>query len=123
MSLNDLIQIGVEKQKAHKAAAAAEKAAKAELEEIKFQIQEACEKAGVDSASIKGFANITVGTKEMPTVKDWDAVAGFIKKHDALHLFQKRIMQGAFEEYRNQGIEVPGIDVFEKTTVTIRDLS
>lgn len=123
MTLNELIQKGIEKQKIHKAIAAQEKAAKADLEAAKEEIRMACEEAGVNSASIKGFANITLTEKRLPTVIDWDALAKFIKENDALHLFQKRINQSAYEEYLEQGTEIQGIEIFPKTTVTIRDLS
>ena len=123
MSLDTLIAEGIEKQKAHRQAANAEKALKKELEDVKIRIQQACEEAGVNSASIKGFANVSVTTKDMPTVKDWDLVANYIKQNDALHLFQKRIHQSAFEEIVAMGNTIPGIETFEKTNVTIRDLS
>lgn len=64
-------------------------------------------------------ARITVVTKDVPQVKDWDAFwLKFDKKKDS-SLLQRRLNTAAVEERLEAGKTVPGVEIFKAVTVSI----
>lgn len=95
---------------------------KAQFKDVKYQIVKKCNELGVDSASIKGVANINVVTKKHASVHDWDALIKYMKENDAWYLFQKRIATKAYQETLElDGTDdLPGCATFEQEDVNIR---
>lgn len=82
--------------------------------------------AGESNAITGRVAKVSIGTKEVPTVKDWpklwahiiklakrDPVAGF-------SLLQKRPSEAVFRELWEAGEKVPGVDRFTVKKVSVR---
>lgn len=54
-----------------------------------------------------------------PKVEDWDLVYGYISKHGAFELLQKRLGEKAVEERWEDSIAIPGIVKFPVDDLTI----
>lgn len=65
------------------------------------------------------LARVTVITKEIPRVNDWDAFYKFVKKTGQFDLMQRRLTDAAVKERWEAGKEIPGIEHFQATTVSI----
>lgn len=97
--------------------ARAERLAKAK--EVKdLQIKEAAAKvqvlallreSGLEKASGK-LATAGITTEDIPFVKDWDAVFGYIKDNDRFDLVQRRIGVVAWRDLFRDNILVPGTE-------------
>lgn len=62
----------------------------------------------IDSARGK-LATISRVSHTVPTVKDWDAVYKFVRQHDALELFERRIHRQAWRDRVEEDGQIPGI--------------
>lgn len=67
-------------------------------------------------------ARVSVVTKKVPQVQDWDKLYAHVKKTGAFELLQRRVADGAVKERWDQGKEVPGVITFNATTVSINKL-
>ena len=65
------------------------------------------------------LARVTVVTKEVPQVEDWDAFYKYVKKTGQFDLLQRRVSDGAIKERWEAGKEIPGIKHFQAVTVSI----
>ena len=65
------------------------------------------------------LARVTVVTKQVPQVKDWDAFYKYVKKTGSFDLMQKRLIYGAIKERWEAGKEVPGVGHFNAVSVSI----
>jgi len=65
------------------------------------------------------LARVTVVTKQIPQVKDWDAFYKYIKKTGSFDLMQKRLTDAAIKERWEAGKEVPGVEHFNAVSVSI----
>jgi len=65
------------------------------------------------------LARVTVVTKQVPQVKDWDAFYKYVKKTGSFDLMQKRLIDGAIKERWEAGKEVPGVGHFNAVSVSI----
>lgn len=65
------------------------------------------------------LARVTVVTKEIPQVKDWDAFYKYVKKTSSFDLMQKRITDSAIKERWEDGKEIPGVEHFNVVSVSI----
>ena len=65
------------------------------------------------------LARVTVVTKQVPQVKDWDAFYKYVKKTGSFDLMQKRLTDAAIKERWEAGKEVPGIEHFNVVSVSI----
>lgn len=90
-----------------------------ELERIKAYIYAKLVEADVDRVSVDGIS-LARSDNEVPQVTDWDAVNAYQIEHQLPDLRQRRISQALWNEMRQNGLEVPGIDVFVKQDVNIR---
>lgn len=106
--------------------ARAERLAKAK--EVKdLQIKEAAAKvqvlallrdAGLEKASGK-LATAGITTEDIPFVKDWDAVFGYIKDNDRFDLVQRRIGVVAWRDLFRDNILVPGTEAAVDTDISL----
>ena len=65
------------------------------------------------------LARVTVVTKQVPQVKDWDAFYKYVKKTGSFDLMQKRLTDAAIKERWEAGKEVPGVGHFNAVSVSI----
>lgn len=65
------------------------------------------------------LARVTVVTKQVPQVKDWDAFYRYVKKTGSFDLMQKRLTDAAIKERWEAGKEVPGVEHFNAVSVSI----
>lgn len=68
------------------------------------------------------LARVTVTTKEVPSVKDWDKLYKYIKKTGEFDLFQRRLVNDAVQERWEAGKEIPGVERFTAVSVSINKL-
>ena len=95
-------------------------AAEVEAEEkaIKAHIIEHLPKS--EASGIAGkLARVTVVTKEVPQVKDWDAFYKHVKRTGNFELLQKRVGNTAIQERWDNGKEVPGVEHFTVVTLSM----
>lgn len=65
------------------------------------------------------LARVTVVTKQIPQVKDWDAFYKYVKKTGSFDLMQRRITDAAIKERWEAGKEVPGVEHFNAVSISI----
>lgn len=64
-------------------------------------------------------ARVTVVTKEVPQVKDWDAFYKHVKKTGDFDLFQRSISKAAVQARWDMNKKVPGVESFDAVTLSI----
>lgn len=62
----------------------------------------------------------TITETIVPNVVDWDAVYAHIQETGDFYLLQKRPAAAAFRELQQSGQEVPGIEPYNKRTISLR---
>lgn len=64
--------------------------------------------------------SITISRRQVPQVKDWDKVYGFIHKSKMAYLLEKRVSSKVYNELilTIRGGKVPGVESFEKVTLS-----
>lgn len=62
----------------------------------------------------------TITTTIQPVVTDWDALHEHIKETGDFYLLQKRPAAAAFRELHQSGEKIPGMEAFEKRTISLR---
>lgn len=65
------------------------------------------------------LARVTIVTKQIPQVKDWDAFYKYVKKTSSFDLLQRRLTDSAIKERWEAGKEVPGVEHFNAVSVSI----
>lgn len=65
------------------------------------------------------LARVTVVTKEIPQVEDWDAFYKYVKKTGNFDLLQRRLTDAAVKERWEAGKEIPGVKHFQVVSVSI----
>ena len=55
-----------------------------------------------------------------PSIKDRSKFDKYVFKHRALDLFQNRISARAYQARLDEGEAVPGVSVYERTSISIR---
>ena len=68
------------------------------------------------------LARVTVITKIVPQVADWDQFYKYVKKTGQFDLMQKRLADAAIKERWDAGKEVPGIGHFNAVTISINKI-
>ena len=94
-------------------------AAKEEQKLCEQEMLELLSQLGVPRIGTKS-ANIIVTQKKIPNVADWDKFYSYIKDNDAMYLLQRRIATTAANELLGLGEEIPGVDIFETETLSVR---
>jgi hypothetical protein len=64
-------------------------------------------------------ARVTVITKVVPQVKDWDVFYKHVKKTGQFDLLQRRLTDSAIKERWENGKEVPGVEHFNALIVSL----
>jgi hypothetical protein len=73
-----------------------------------------------DASGVAGkLARVTVVTKLIPRVNDWDKLYKFIKKTGAFDLLQRRLIDTAIKERWDNGKEVPGVESFNVVSISM----
>jgi hypothetical protein len=66
-----------------------------------------------EASGVSGrIACATVTTRQVPTVEDWDAFYGYIKKKNAFDLLNKHLNVAAATERLEAGEKIPGLGEF-----------
>ena len=65
------------------------------------------------------LARVSVESKEVAQVDNWDSFYAYVKKHNAFELMQKRLSLKAVDERIADGVKVPGVKMFKLKTVSI----
>lgn len=91
---------------------------KREYEEIKDEI---LLKMKAEETTVLQAHGITIrlNTSLVPQIKDWDSLEKFILRHKRLDLFQRRISVTTYRELIEERKEVPGIEPFEKFSLSV----
>jgi len=96
-----------------------------EINNLKLEILNALQTAGMSKASSKTLT-VTVKQDVVPNVTDWDAFYAFIKKNNYFHLLQRRVSTAAWKELHEQlsakKKEVPGTEAFVKVDLSVTTL-
>lgn len=73
-----------------------------------------------ESSGVAGkVARVTVVSKDVPRVEDWDKLYKYVKKTGAFELLQRRLSDAAVQERWEAGKEIPGVGTFGVVTVSI----
>lgn len=73
-----------------------------------------------DASGIAGkLARVTVITKDVPQVTDWDAFYKYIVKTKDFSLLQRRVGDAAIKERWENKKEVPGVGHFNAVTISM----
>lgn len=88
---------------------------------VEAELLELCKTTGQDGGkTAAGTFTRTVKTRYWTS--DWDSMYRFIKEHDAPHLLERRVAQGAFKEFleQNPGVMPEGLNVDNRYSITVR---
>lgn len=73
-----------------------------------------------DASGVAGkLARVTIVTKVIAQVKDWDKFYAFVKKTNSFDLMQRRLTDTAVKERWDNGKEIPGVEPFNAVTVSL----
>ncbi len=75
-----------------------------------------------DTGASGKLARVSVVTKQVPQVKDWDKFYAFVKKTGQFDLVQRRLADTAIRERWDNGKEVPGVEAFGAVSVSLNRL-
>jgi hypothetical protein len=65
------------------------------------------------------LARVTITSKEVPQVEDWDAFYKHVKKTGEFELMQRRLSDAAINERWEAGKKVPGVKAFKATSLSL----
>jgi len=73
-----------------------------------------------EASGIAGkLCRVTVTSKQVPQVEDWDAFYKHVAKTKSFELLQRRLGDAAIKERWDNGKEVPGVGHFTVTTLSV----
>lgn len=75
-----------------------------------------------DTGASGKVARVSVGTKEIPTVEDWDVFYKYVARTKSFDLLQRRLSDSAIKERWENKKRVPGIGVFVNVVVSLNKL-
>lgn len=119
MNLQSLIAESVRLRDAAAECAKREKLLRAEKETIDEEIIALLDAAGTDQARSE-IATVSVQTKQIPNITDWESFYAFVNLHKAPYLLQRRVAQGALEEMILLEGDIEGVSFHEKRELSIR---
>ena len=96
-------------------------ALKAQQDEIKMAMKDQMRALGLTSVRT-AEGTIILSEKTRYVTNDWDSFKEFVKEHDALDLFEKRIHQGNMISFleENPGSVPPGLNSMTEYDVSVR---
>ena len=65
-------------------------------------------------------ASATISESIVPTVKDWDKFYQYINETNSLFLLEKRPSVTAYRDLLQAGEEIPGVEPFTKTKLSLK---
>jgi hypothetical protein len=68
-------------------------------------------------------ASVSISETVVPTVNDWDAFYNYVRDHDAMYLFERRVAATAWREITESGETVTGTEAFTKRSLSLRKVS
>lgn len=68
------------------------------------------------------LCRVTVITKQIPQVQDWDKFYAHVKKTGDFELLQRRLTDTAVKERWENGKKIPGVESFNAVTLSINKL-
>ena len=94
---------------------AQDKELKSKYDELSDEITAQLQRQDIDGARGE-LASVSLSETDVPAVKDWNKLTPWIKKNDAMHLFERRISKSSWVELLNlrKGRPIPGIEAFTK---------
>jgi hypothetical protein len=75
-----------------------------------------------DTGGIGKVARVSLGSKEVPQVKDWEAFYKHVLKTKNFSFLQKRVGEAMIKEIWDAGKEVPGVEHFAVVTVSLNKI-
>lgn len=93
-------------------------AVKARENEAKEHIIQNLSKSDDTGAAGKKY-RAQIVTKDVPSLKDWNAFTDFVVAHGRFDLLQKRISNKAVQDLWEDGEAVPGVEKFRAVDVSI----
>lgn len=95
---------------------------KATMEKCEAWLLIQCNTLGVDNLVIKGVGTAIKGKQMQVSCKDWKLFHEWVKEHDQLDMFERRISRNILKTYmeENESTIPPGLDVIFEQTVTVR---
>ena len=92
-----------------------------DMEKIEHAILEHCKENNIESLkTTHGTAYKRIRERFWAT--DWDTFNQYVREHDAIELYEKRIHQGNMKQFLEEHPEVlpPGLNVDSEYTITVR---
>jgi hypothetical protein len=68
------------------------------------------------------LARVSITSKEIPQVKDWTVFYEYVRKTKQFDLMQRRLSDGAVKDRLDEGINIPGVELFNAVSVSINKL-
>lgn len=96
-------------------------ALKEQMELIESELLNICKTVGADSLSTP-YGTVSRKVSKKFWTADWHSFHKFVKEHDALDLFERRISQANMQQFLEENPDVlpPGLNVDSKYAVSIR---
>jgi hypothetical protein len=98
-----------------------DKELQAQMNVIESEILNFCKTSGLDSLKTQ-YGTAIRSVKERYWCTDWDSFRNFVKEHDAIDLFEKRIHQTNMKQFMESNPELlpPGLNLDREYSITIR---
>jgi len=127
--IEDLTSQLIENRNQLRELSAQEKVLKAEKQDLEVRLKQAMEAVGTSMARAKGHS-ISIQHRTVPTLTDYDTFTEWftteIQEHpEYISLFERRISAPVYRELLDEfdGESIPGIEPFDKWSISLRVLS
>jgi hypothetical protein len=92
-----------------------------EKKEVENTLLAAMQAAGTDICRGK-TATVSISTLVRPRIEDFEKFATFVRRKNALHLFERRIASTAYKELKDElgGKPIPGVSEFVQERLNCR---
>jgi hypothetical protein len=92
---------------------------KEQVDQAEHEIIDAMQEAELDLIQV-GDVRYSPNIQMLPSVTDWDNFLAWVGENEAYHLLYKRISTKAVGELVDAGANVPGVDSFQKISLSSR---
>jgi hypothetical protein len=96
-------------------------AARAVEHECEVQVMAAMRESNLKTARMTNGELANIKTKTYANIGDWESFVKFVKKTNGFDLLQRRVSTEAWRQRVEDGVKVPGIEVFTKQVLSIRN--
>lgn len=66
------------------------------------------------------LATATISTLVLPNISNWEMFEEWIYENQALYMLGRRPAAAAYRELQQQGTEVPGLEPYTKTSISLK---